>query len=515
VTDSGADPGAAATDDTPRVNIARIIEGHDPASVALISRTHPISYAGLGDQAARMRGGLSRLGIAHGDRVALICGNGHPFVIAYLAAVGLGAVVVPLNPTSPPAELERELATVDAVAIVVDRTAGAAWRDIDRARLGSIRHVVAVDGDVDDGAILLDELLAAEPLPVANVEPDHVALLMFTSGTAGAPRAAMLTHGNLLANLEQTRSTSRRVGPDDVVYAAVPLYHILGLNVVLGYGLSVGATVLLVQRFDPAAALESIRARGVTVIPGAPAMWVAFAEFDAAPPDAFAGVRLALSGAAKLPVPVAERIRERFGLTIAEGYGLTEASPVVTTSAGLEPRLGSVGKALAGVELRLVDSDGEDALVGDVGEVWVRGPNVFAGYLDDPDATARVLTADGWLRTGDIGVCDDDGWLYLVDRAKDLVIVSGFNVYPAEVEEVLVQHPGVAEVGVAGAPDPRSGETVLAFVVREPGAEVSEDELIELAHEQLARYKCPSRIVFVDKLPRNPMGKVLRRELVV
>jgi long-chain acyl-CoA synthetase len=294
----------------------------------------------------------------------------------------------------------------------------------------------------------------------------------------------------------------------------VPLYHIFGLNVVLGYSLSVGATVLLVQRFDTAAALESIRSRGVTVIPGAPAMWVAFAESDA-PPDAFAGVGLALSGAAKLPVPVAERIRDRFGLTIAEGYGLTEASPVVTSSAGLEPRFGSVGKVLSGVELRLVDDAGQDVLVGDVGQVWVRGPNVFAGYLDDPEATARVMTPDGWLRTGDVGLCGDDGWLYLVDRAKDLVIVSGFNVYPAEVEEVLAEHPGVAEVGVAGASDPRTGETVLAFVVLEPGAEVSADELIALAHEHLARYKCPSRIVFVDELPRNSLGKLLRRELVV
>ena len=515
MTDTGADRGPEAGNEVPRVNVARIVEGHDPAGVALISRNHPITYAELTDQAARMRGGLARLGVAAGDRVALICGNGHPFVIAYLAAVGLGAAVVPLNPTSPPAELERQLAVVGAVAVVVDRTAAASWRHVDRSGLGSIRQVVAVDGDLPEGAIVLDELLAAEPLPVANVEPGHLAVLMFTAGTAGAPRAAMLTHGNLLANLEQLGSTNRQVGPDDVIYGAVPLYHILGLNVVLGYGLSVGATVLLVQRFDPAAALESLRARGVTVIPGVPATWVAFAEFDAAPPDAFAGVHLALSGAAKLPVPVAERMRDRFGLTIAEGYGLTEASPVVTSSAGLEPRLGSVGKVLAGVELRLVDANGEDALVGDVGEVWVRGPNVFAGYLDDPDATARVLTADGWLRTGDIGLCDDDGWLYLVDRAKDLVIVSGFNVHPAEVEEVLAQHPGIADVGVTGAPDPRTGETVLAFVVREPGADVSEDELIELAHQQLARYKVPSRIVFVDELPRNALGKLLRRELVV
>jgi long-chain acyl-CoA synthetase len=513
--ETGADPGPAGKGDSAAVNVARIIEGHDPDRVALISRNQSITYAQLVDRSCRVRGGLARLGVADGDRVALICGNGHAFVDAYLACVGLGSVVVPLKPTRPPAELERELAAVDPVAVIVDRTAAVAWRDVDRSRLGSIRHVVAVDGDVPDEGILLDELLTADPLPVANVAPSHLAVLMFTSGTAGAPRAAMLTHGNLLANLDQARSTSQRVGPEDVVYAAVPLYHIFGLNVVLGYSLSVGATVLLVQRFDPEAALESIRDRRVTVIPGAPAMWVAFAEFESAPPDAFRGVRLALSGAAKLPLLVAERMRDRFALTIAEGYGLTEASPIVTSSAGFEPRFGSVGKVLDGVELRLVDEDGADALVGDVGQVWVRGPNVFAGYLDDPEATARVLTPDGWLRTGDIGLCDDDGWLYLVDRAKDLVIVSGFNVYPAEVEEVLGEHPGVADVGVTGAPDARTGETVLAFVVREPGADVTAEELDDLAHQYLARYKCPTRIVFVDELPRNAMGKLLRRELVV
>jgi long-chain acyl-CoA synthetase len=325
----------------------------------------------------------------------------------------------------------------------------------------------------------------------------------------------MLTHRNLLANLEQTRSTTRRVGPDDVVLGAVPLYHIFGLSVVLGFSLSVGATVLLVHRFDPASAIDSIRTRGVTVIPGAPAMWVAFAEYEDAPADAFAGVRLALSGAAKLPVSVAERIRDRFGVLIAEGYGLTEASPVVTTSAGLVPRFGSVGKVLAGVELRLVDDRGNDALVGDVGQVWVRGENVFAGYLDDPEATARVLTPDGWLRTGDLGMCDDEGWLYLVDRAKDLVIVSGFNVYPAEVEDALVQHPAVLEAGVTGVPDAATGEAIIAFVVREPGSDVDEAELIACARERLARYKCPRRVVFVDQLPRNAIGKLLRRELVV
>ncbi len=377
-----------------------------------------------------------------------------------------------------------------------------------------MQTVVSVDGDVLDDAVSFEALLTAEPLPVADVEPDHLAALMFTSGTAGAARAAMLTHGNLLSNIEQARSTTTRISQDDVVYGVIPVYHIFGLNVVLGLSLSVGATIVLVQRFDPATALESIRARGVTVVPGSPAVWVAFAHFDEAPADSFAGVHLALSGAAKLPVPVAERIQEHFGLAIAEGYGLTEASPIVTSSAGLPPVFGSVGRVLVGVEVRLVDDDGGDALVGDAGEIWVKGPNVFAGYLDDPEATARVLTPDGWLRTGDIAVCDDSGRLYLVDRAKDLVIVSGFNVYPAEVEEVLVGHPDVEEVGVIGVPHPHTGEAVKAFVVLRPGATIDEDALVDYARDHLARYKAPSKVLFVDELPRNASGKLVRRDLI-
>lgn len=208
------------------------------------------------------------------------------------------------------------------------------------------------------------------------------------------------------------------------------------------------------------------------------------------------------------------RLHERFGLSLLEGYGLTEASPVVTSSAGMEVKVGSVGKVLDGIQVRLVDEEGDDALQGDAGEVWVKGPNVFKGYLNEPEATARVLTADGWLRTGDIAIVDDDGYLYLVDRAKDLIIVSGFNVYPAEVEDVLLNHADVAECGVIGVPHPHTGEAVKAFVVLRPGARAHEDSLISWCLDNLARYKCPSKIVFVDELPRNVSGKLLRRSLI-
>jgi long-chain acyl-CoA synthetase len=372
--------------------------------------------------------------------------------------------------------------------------------------------VVCAEGDVPDHVTPLAELLASEPLAAVDVEPDHLAVMMFTSGTAGPPRAAMLSHGNLLANIEQTLSVRDETRPDDIVYGVLPLFHIFGLTVVLGVSFTVGATVLLVQRFDPATAIESIVQRKVTIVPGAPAMWVAFAFFDDIPGDALATVRLALSGASRLPVAAAEQFERRFGVAIREGYGLTEASPVVTTSTGMQVRLGSVGRVLAGQQVRLVGADGDDVAAGDAGEIWVRGPNVFQGYWHDPEATARVLR-DGWLLTGDIATTDDDGYLYLVDRAKDLIIVSGFNVFPAEVEEVLGEHPAVAEVAVIGVPHPHSGEAVKAYVVRQPGVDVDEDALISYAQDFLARYKCPSKVIFVDHLPRNASGKVLRRDL--
>jgi long-chain acyl-CoA synthetase len=496
------------------VNLAHIIDPHPADRVAIISRGRPTTYGALREQIAHVRGGLARLGLQPGDRLALLCNNGRYFADLYLAALGMGVVTVPLNPSSPAPEIQREVATVGATVVVVEPLAAAAWNAIDRSHVPTVTTVVATERGAVVADVVFDELLTAEPMATIDVEPDHLAALIFTSGTAGAPRAAMLSHGNLLANLEQGRSAGEGIGEGDVVYGVLPVFHIFGLNVVLGLSLYRGATVVLVQRFDPSTALDTIRERNVSVIPGAPPMWLAFSHFDEAPADSFAGVRLALTGAAKMPEEAIRRLHDRFGLTLLEGYGLTEASPVVTSSAGIAQRVGSVGKVLAGITVRLVDENGDDALAGDAGEVWVKGPNVFKGYLDEPEATARVLTADGWLRTGDIAVTDDDGYLYLVDRAKDLIIVSGFNVYPAEVEEVLREHPAVKEVGVVGVPHPHTGEAVKAFVVLEAGATAHEDTLVAWCLDRLARYKCPAKILFVDELPRNVSGKLLRRSLI-
>lgn len=497
------------------INLAHILDGHPDDRVALIYRNRPTTYGDVRSVVGRLRAGLRSLGVEPGDRVVMACANNEHFVASYLAVVGIGAIAVPVNPTSPPAELQRELQAVEPLLLVLEPFGLATLAGIDREAVGSLRHVVLTEAAAESSLPCLADLTVGEPVPIVDVDPDTTAVMMFTSGTAGSSRPAMLSHRNLLANIRQSLSAPVHIEADDVVYGVLPLFHIFGLNVMLGLTLAVGARLVLVQRFDPSTAADSIRDRGVTVLPGAPPLWVAFAHFDELPADTFSRVRIALSGASKLPPSVARTCEERFGLRISEGYGLTEAAPVVTSSAGLAggPRYGSVGRALEGVEVRLVGPDGADVLVGDVGEILVRGENVFKGYFRDPETTARVLDDDGWLHTGDMATADDDGWLYLVDRAKDLIIVSGFNVFPAEVEEVLTSHPAVAEAGVIGVPHPHTGEAVKAFVALEPGAEIDEEALIDHASEQLARYKCPTKVLFVDELPRNISGKLVRRHL--
>lgn len=485
------------------MNLATVIEAHDPERVALISRGKTTTYGQLREQVAQIRGALVARGVAPGDRVAIVSANNWYFVAGYLATLGVGAVAVPLNPQSPPPEITRELALVGARLALVGPSGRRIVAEADAASLPGYA-----------GSVEVGDLLGADPAPVVEREDDDVAALLFTSGTVGAPRAAMLTHGNLTANIAQLLANPERPeGADDVALGVLPLFHVFGLNTLLGLALHVGATIVLVERFDPHTTLEAIGRHGVTVVSGVPTMWAAWAGLPGAAPDAMASVRLAVSGAAPLDPAVRRAVRQRFGVDLVEGYGLTEASPAVTSGFGYDAPDGSIGVPLPGVSVRLVDASGEDALVGDPGEIWVKGRNVFAGYWHDDEATQAALTPDGWLRTGDMAVVDDAGYLSLVDRAKDVIIVSGFNVYPGEVEEVLAEHPAVDAAAVVGVPHPHSGEAVKAFVVPAPGAHVDEDAVIDHAGRHLARYKCPSTVEFVDELPHGITGKVVRRAL--
>ena len=482
---------------------------------ALIFGDRRISYADLDRRVDAATAALHGRGVRAGDRVALLLGNVPAFVEAMYGAMRLGAAVAPLNVMFTPEELGFILADAETRVVVVEPAHLPTVLAV-RDRIGSLEHVLVTgDRPAPPGTEPFEELIAAGATPPdVSVGEEDLALLAYTSGTTARPKGAMLTHGNLLANLEQISAVlALKEAASDVVLLVLPLFHIYALNVVLGVTLREGATALLVERFDPLESLELIERHRVTVLPGAPPMftaWLAAAEERDAD---LSSVRLAVSGAAPLPAEVLEAFRRRFGVTIWEGYGLTEAAPAVTTNALGEVAKGdSIGLPLPGVELRLVDEEGEEVADGDPGEIVVRGPNVFRGYRNRPEETEASFR-EGWLRTGDVAVRDEDGYLFIVDRKKDLIIVSGFNVFPKEVEDAIVTHPAVAECAVVGVADERTGEAVKALVQLRPGQRATEEDILEHCRGTLARFKWPRHIEFVDALPRHVTGKVLRRAL--
>jgi long-chain acyl-CoA synthetase len=531
------------------LNLASLIDPHPASSRALCGTEGWLNWGDVRKWAGSVASGLTGLGVAPGDRVAIAWPTSMEFVVAYLAVLATGAVAVPLNPDSPAPEFARELDFVDPDVVIcggrcVDTIVGLAGAGggVSAGR-SAFPRIVASSTDVPSftdvpassgpparpassgGATSLEitgweQLLSskaggdpASGLNAVERASDDPAVLLFTSGTSVSPRAALLTHGNLVANLHQMLAVpGMMLGKDDVGLAAVPLFHVFGLNVVLGLTLATGASLVCEERFDPEAALRLLEERGVTVVGGAPPMFADWAQLPGTQRQGFAGVRLLLSGAAALPPEVEEQFTSRFGLPIKQGYGLTEASPGVATSVGIDtPSPGSVGRPLPGVSIRLVDDSGEDALYDDPGEIWVRGANVFSGYWNDDEATRQVLDQDGWLHTGDVGVLDDSGQLHIVDRLKDIIIVSGFNVIPAEVEHVVRGVEGVKEAVVVGRPDPRTGESVEAVVVKEPGSGVAGEQIIEFSRARLAHYKVPATVRFVEALPHGLTGKALRR----
>jgi long-chain acyl-CoA synthetase len=450
--------------------------------------------------AAGLRGDL---GLHVGDRVALAMANTPAFVTSYFAVLRAGLVAVPLNTGYTAPETARLLGEADAkVVLCDDSTLGV----VEEAVAGT--HRVLVDPAGLDSVTAAGRRAAAAPAQDRGGE--DLAVLMFTSGTSGQPRAAMLSHRALLANLEQCQALEPSpMGPGDVVLLVLPLFHIYGLNTGLGMVVATGATGVLVERFDPVATAELVRAEGVTNIPGAPPMYVAWAAAEAY--QSLRGVRMLASGASPLPPAVLEQVQTEVGRPIYEGYGLTETAPVLSsTLASGRVKAGSIGRAVPGVELRLVDEDGTEVADDDPGEIVVRGPNLFSGYW--PDGSAGP-DAEGWWATGDVAYADDDGDLFLVDRRKELVLVSGFNVYPREIEDALAEHPDIAEVAVIAVPHPYTGEAVKAFVVARAGVALRPEDVTAHAATRLARFKRPTIVQVVAELPHSATGKVAKGRL--
>ncbi len=510
----GAGNGDGAGADEVGANLADLVRraaAKTPDKVALRFRDDVISWQELDDRVDATAAGLRHQGLVPGDRVALLLGNTPDFVAAYFGTLRASLVAVPVNTSYTAEEVGHLLRDSGARLVVSGRAAAGVLAEL-TATVPNLETVVVTDTvSGADGTLSYDDLLVTGEPSQAVAGGDDLAVLMYTSGTSGRPKGAMLSHRALLANLDQTsRIEPPAVAADDVVLLVLPLFHIYGLGGGLGGVVRHGATGVLVERFDPVETLTEVRRHGVTTVVGAPTMFVAWSMLPYVG-EAFETVRLAVSGAAPLPPAVHRTMLEQTGHHVFEGYGLTETAPILTTTLLSEvAKPGSIGRPIPGVELLLVDDAGAEVEEEDPGQILVRGENLFSGYWPDGhDAPG----ADGWFPTGDVAYADADGDLFLVERMRELVLVSGFNVYPREVEEVLATHPDIAEVAVIGIPNPYTGEAVKALVRIRNGARLGVEDVIAHAARSLARFKCPTTVQFVDTLPHSATGKVAKGQL--
>ncbi len=478
-----------------------------PDALALRLDEVTVSYGDLATASTLVAGLLAERGIEPGDRVAVMLPNIPQFAAIYYGVLRAGGVVVPMNPLLKAREVAYYLADSGARLLF-------AWDGVaDEADAGADRvagaEVVVVD-PATFGGLLAQQQPAGQ---VVDRAADDTAVILYTSGTTGQPKGAELTHANLTRNVEVTLTDLLQLTEDDVVFGGLPLFHSFGQTCALNAAMASGASVLLLPRFDASRAAQLLAEHGATVFAGVPTMYAALLGLPDAP--TLPRLRVCVSGGAALPVEVLHRFEERYGAEVLEGYGLSETSPVASfNKPGAARKPGSIGTPVTSVEMQVVDADGAALPAGEVGEIAIRGHNVMKGYWQKPEATTAVLSEDGWFRTGDLGRTDEDGYFYVVDRKKDLVIRGGFNIYPREVEEVLYEHPDVAEAAVIGIPHAELGEEVAAAVALRPGATTTEADIRDFVKAEVAPYKYPRVVWFVDALPKGPTGKILKREIV-
>lgn len=502
------------------------------------------TYAELADRVARAAEGLRRLGVGPGDRVALVLPNCPQHVVAFYAALRLGAVVVEHNPLYTEEEMAFQLGDHRPTVVVAwDKVAPMVRDIVEPLEVRTVLSVnlpsalptlkrLALRLPVKRAAAMRTAMTA--PAPGIDrweqlsrgpaIDPDHprpatgdVALLQYTGGTTGRPKAAVLTHRNLRANAAQGRAwMPGLVDGREVVYAVLPLFHAYGLTLCLTFSISIGATLVLMPRFDVDMVLEAMERRPATFLPAVPPVYERLAAAARERGTDLTSIRYAISGAMSLPAPVAELWESVTGGLLVEGYGMTETSPVALGNpAGDARRIGAIGVPFPSTEVRVVDrhDPSRDLPQGESGELLLRGPQVFGGYWERPAETAEVVLDDGWIRTGDVVVMDEDGFFTIVDRIKELIITGGFNVYPSEVEHALRELPHIADAAVVGLPSEHGDEDVVAVVVLEPGATLDEAAVRAGCREHVAAYKVPRRVFAVDALPVSVIGKVLRRQV--
>ena len=465
-----------------------------------------LSYSELREAAGRVTSLLSSLGVAPGDRVGIMLPNVPAFPMAFYGTLAAGAVVVPMNPLLKSREVSFYLGNSGAKVLFAWYAAAG-----EAAKGAAAAGAKLVTVDEPDMKSLLASLFALHTW--ADRADDDDAVILYTSGTTGQPKGAELTHANLTRNAEITAETLLNATPDDVVMGCLPLFHVFGLTCGLNATFVGGATLTMLPRFDAGQALHIIERDRVTIFEGVPTMYAGMLHSPAAADADTSSLRLCISGGAAMPVEILHAFEKTFGCIILEGYGLSETSPVASFNhPDAERKPGSIGTPVAGVEMRAVDTNGADVPPGEVGEIAIRGHNVMKGYWDKPEATAEAIP-DGWFRTGDLARVDEDGYFFIVDRKKEMIIRGGYNVYPREIEEVLYEHPAVAEAAVVGIPHDSLGEEVGAAVALKPGATATPEELQAYVKERVAAYKYPRHVWLEDELPKGPTGKILRREV--
>ncbi|MCO5314809.1 MAG: long-chain fatty acid--CoA ligase [Solirubrobacterales bacterium] len=468
-----------------------------------------VPYAALDMTSKLVAGLLKSKGVKQGDRVCVMLPNVPHFPIVYYGILRLGAIVVPMNVLFTAREVKHYLADSGADLILV-------WEDFAAS---------AVEAAAETGAEVITinptnvaELIqGVEPVEeVAEVDGGDTAVLLYTSGTTGLPKGAELTHDNIRTNVEAILSLFENPTENDVFFGGLPLFHVFGQTVGLNACVKIGAELTLLPRFDPVKALEIIQRDGVTVFLGVPTMYAAMLQVPNHKEYDISSLRLCASGGAALPVEIIRAFEREFDTPILEGYGLSETSPVASFGRmDMERKPGTIGTPAPGIEMRIVDEDGKPLGVGDVGELQVKGPNVMKGYWNNPEATAKAITPDGWFFTGDMATVDEDGYYSIVDRKKEMILRGGYNVYPREIEEALYEHPAIAEAAVLGIPHDDLGEEIVAVVAFKDGQEATEDEIRQYSKGLVAAYKYPRHVRIVDELPKGPTGKILKREIDV
>ncbi len=480
--------------------------------VALIFHETEITFGELAIGVETLAAGLAARGVCPGERIGLLLPNCSAFVGAYYAISFFGAVAVPVNPTLRAAELEYIWRDAD-VRLVLTVPALLPTAQAAQQNLPGLREIITLDPmqPVAEWNLAPNEITPAT-LPEITPDENDCAVIIYTSGTTGHPKGAMLSHRNLLRNVEQIQA---RLGfqPEDRFLGVLPLFHCFAATVCMNLTLAIGATVCLMESFTPARVLDAMQKNRLTVIPAVPAIFNALLPFSADGAGPYPCLRMLVSGGAPLPAATLAALEARFHVPVLEGDGPTECSPVTSVNPLAGPRkIGSVGPPLPGVEAAIFDEADQPLPPESIGEIVIRGDNVMLGYLNQPEATAEAMTG-GWYHTGDIGRMDAEGYLYIMDRKKDMIITSGLNVYPREIEEVLLTHPDVKDAAVIGLPDALRGEEVTAVIIKKADAAVSERDLTRYCRERLAPYKAPRRIVFRDALPYGSTGKVVKRLL--